>query len=160
MVPLSIEWLAAHAELVVHGTVVSTTVQRDPEGRIYTSVQLQVTEVWKGATTNRFTLVHGGGILGEQGQSVSGEAGYEVGEELVSFMVVNKRGEGVSLGLSQGKFKVSKDPATGEILVQNRFHGHNPQATNSAVQTLPNGRVIINRLTLADLKQRVQGGAK
>jgi hypothetical protein len=162
MIPLPIEKLSARADLVLHGTVSSTTVRRDPAGRIYTAVDLQVEEVWKGSlTTNQFTVVHGGGVLGEEASIVSGEAEYAVGEELVCFLVLNQRGEGVSIGLSQGKFNVWKDPATGEKLAHNRFHGLHPSAVNPSPSATP-GRAtpIINRLTLADLKQKAVGGAK
>jgi hypothetical protein len=160
MLPLPIARLTARAQLIVQGRVLDTAVRRDTEGRIYTAVQLQVDEVWKGSlATNRFTIVRGGGTLGGQVAVVSGEATYEPGEELVAFLVINQRGEGVSLGLSQGKFHVWKDPATGEKLVHNRFHGLRPAAANLPTKETP-APPVINRLTLADLKLRVQGGAK
>ena len=160
MVPLPIVRLAAKAQLILQGRVLSAAVRRDAEGRIYTAVQLQVAEVWKGnLVTNQFTIVHGGGALGDQVAVVSGEADYEVGEEVVAFLVLNQRGEGVSVGLSQGKFHVWQDPVQGEKLAHNRFHGLRPTAPNPPA----NGTAaasILNRLTLAELKQRVQGGAK
>ena len=160
MIPLSIDQLTAKAQLILQGKVVSTTVQRDAAGRIYTAVALQVDEVWKGSlSTNRFTLVHGGGVLGDEVATVSGEADYELGEEAVSFLVLNQRGEGVSLGLSQGKFHVWTDPAKGEKLVHNRFHGLHPSAANLSANSVP-AAATLNRLTLADLKQHVRGGAK
>jgi hypothetical protein len=160
MTPLAIEDLTAKAQLILHGNVLSTTVQRDPAGRIYTKIDLQVTEVWKGTlATNHFTIVHSGGVLGEEIATASGEVEYAVGEEVVAFLVINPQGEGVSIGLSQGKFQVSPDPATGEKLVHNRFHGLHPNAANSSNPNNSSTR-IINRLTLADLKRRAQGGAQ
>src|SRR5207247_454414 len=95
MEPLSIERLVQGSTLVRRGAVLSKSCQRDPEGRIYTKVELQVTEVWKGAlATNRFTLVHGGGILGDRKATVSGQVEYGIGEEIVAFLVLNQRGEG------------------------------------------------------------------
>src|SRR5919109_303019 len=47
--PLSLDRLADQAALVVRGTVLSKSCQRDPAGRIYTKVQLDVVEVWKGS---------------------------------------------------------------------------------------------------------------
>ena len=65
MEPLSIEEMARQSALVLHGTVLSKSCQRDPAGRIYTKIEVQVAEVWKGSlATNRFTVVQGGGILG------------------------------------------------------------------------------------------------
>ena len=160
MIPLPIDRLTAKAQLILQGKVLSTTVQRDAQGRIYTAVTLQVDEVWKGSLrTSRFTLVHGGGILGDHVATVSGETDYQVGEEVVAFLVLNQRGEGVSVGLSQGKFHIWKDPSRGEKLAYNRFHGLHPSAANPLANGAP-AAAVLNRLTLADLKQRVQGGAK
>lgn len=156
MDPLSIEQLAAQSSVILRGTVLAKTCQLDPAGRIYTKVELDVHEVWKGlAPTNRFIVVHGGGILGERKTVVSGQVEYGIGEEVVAFLVLNHRGEGVTLGLAQGKFHVWKDPQTGEHLTGNLFHGNadtprlNPQA---------DGATTSRRLPLQELKRRVQGG--
>src|SRR2546425_6240991 len=124
MEPLSVEELTKQSSLILHGTVLSKTCQRDPQGRIYTKVELDVAEVWQGSlSTKRFTIVHGGGILGDKQVVVSGQVEYGIGEEVVAFLVLNQRGEGVTLGLKQGKFRVWKDVKTGDVLAQNPFHG-------------------------------------
>jgi len=158
MEPLSIEQLTENSTLVVHGTVLSKSCQRDPAGRIYTRVALQVAEVWKGSLTqNPFHIVHGGGILGDRKATVSGQVEFGMGEEVVAFLVLNQRGEGVTLGLVQGKFHVRQDPGTGEHIVHNPFHGGaDPDSqTVSRYQRLPTQQ----RLTLAELKRRVRGGS-
>src|SRR5947207_3049369 len=55
--------------------------------------------------------------------TVSGQVEYGIGEEVVAFLVLNHRGEGVTLGLAQGKFHIGKEAETGERLVHNLFHG-------------------------------------
>ena len=159
--PVQLEDLTAKAQLVLQGTVLSKSCQQDDAGRIYTRVELQVAEVWKGTlATNRFTLVHSGGILGDQKAVVSGQADYQIGEEVVVFLVLNQRGEGVSLGLARGKFHIQQDPATGEKLAQNPFHGSLPppvtEKSKARIATIQPGSV--NGLKLADLKQRVTSG--
>jgi hypothetical protein len=159
MQPLSIEQLASQSALVVRGTVLSETCRRDPAGRIYTKIELQVGEVWKGSlATNRFTIVHGGGILGGEKSFVSGQVEYGMGEEVVAFLVLNQRGEGVTLGLAQGKFHVWREPKTGERLVHNVFHGQTDFGDSAVSQNaaLPTRQ----RLTLAELKQRVRRGGQ
>ena len=154
--PLSIEQLARESALVVQATVLSKSCQRDPAGRIFTKVELEVAEVWKGSLpTNRFTVVHGGGIIGDRKATVSGQVEYGIGEEVVAFLVFNQRGEGVTLGLAQGKFHIGKEARTGERLVHNLFHGEpDPRSRGvSAADHLPTQR----RLTLAELKRRVRG---
>src|ERR1051325_155697 len=75
--PLSIEQLARESALVVRATVLSKSCQRDLAGRIFTKVELEVAEVWKGSLlTNRLTVVHGGGILGDRKATVSGQVEY------------------------------------------------------------------------------------
>ncbi len=149
------EELAAKAQLVLRGTVLSKSCQQDAAGRIYTKLELKVAEVWKGnLATNRFTVVHGGGILGDKKAVVSGQADYQIGEEVVVFLLINQRGEGVSLGLAQGKFQITQDAQTGEKLAHNLFHGH-PKA-NSTAGARPQPSPMEGRLRLADLKQRVQ----
>src|SRR5688572_22941867 len=130
--PLSIEQLTRESALVVQATVLSKSCQRDAAGRIFTKVELEVAEIWKGSLrTNRFNVVHGGGILGDRKATVSGQVEYGIGEEVVAFVVFNHRGEGVTMGLAQGKFHIGKEAATGERLVHNRFHGESATRARS-----------------------------
>jgi len=155
--PLSIEQLTKESALVVRATVLSKSCQRDSAGRIFTKVELEVAEIWKGSLpTNRFTVVQGGGILGDRKAAVSGQVEYALGEEVVAFLVLNHRGEAVTLGLSQGKFQIQKEAGTGERLAHNLFHGE--PASRSRDVSAPDGLQTQRRLTLAELKRRVRGG--
>jgi molybdopterin-binding protein len=153
-IPLSLPELAGKAELVVLGSVLSKSCQQDDAGRIFTRVELQVTEVWKGAVSSKILIVvHGGGILGSRRIAVSGHVDYTVGEEVVAFLVRNDRGEAVTLSLAQGKFHVSQDPNASVKTVHNLFHG-TPSAAGLAA-TMPTAGAV-HRLTLPQLKQAVQ----
>lgn len=133
-VPYSLKELAAQAGLVVQGKVIAKSCQRDAERRIYTKVELAVSEVWKGAITNRtMTIVQGGGVLGERRVVVPGQAEYQPGEEVVVFLTRNDRGEGVTLALAQGKFTVWTDPTNGQQFTFNPFHGSPPPSTSGPV---------------------------
>lgn len=146
MVPLSVAQLTTKAQLVLQGSVTSKTVQRDAEGRIYTRIELRVADVWKGQPGGKtFTIVQSGGTLGEEIATVDGQEEFSIGEELVLFLVLNQRNEGVVIGLSQGKFKVRKE-SDGEKVAHNLFHGTASEATKTKS----------SRLSLAGLKQRVQ----
>ncbi|MEK7674403.1 MAG: hypothetical protein AAB676_01040 [Verrucomicrobiota bacterium] len=156
MIPLSIEELTGQAQLVLHGQVLSKSCQRDPTGRIYTKVDLQVAEVWKGnLAASRLTVVHGGGILGEERVVVSGQVDYQIGEEIVAFLLFNPRGEAVTVGLAQGKFHVWKEPASGTAFVQNPFHG-SPEDGARKTQARNATAPAPARLSLQELKARVQ----
>ena len=157
--PLAIEELAEKSALVVRGTVLSKSCQRDPYRRVYTKVELQIAEVWKGSlTTNRIVIVHGGGILGGEKTIVSGQVEYGIGEEVVAFLVFNQRAQCVTLGLAQGKFQVRREAGTGEFLAHNLFHGE----ADSRDRTVGRSDRLSTqrRLTLAELKRRVQGGVR
>jgi hypothetical protein len=154
--PLSIADLTRKAEWVVQGKVVRKTALLDEAGTIYTRIELQVLEVWKGQVMDSpLIVVQGGGRVGNRETLVSGQANYQIGEEIVAFLMPNARGQAVTIGLAQGKFLVSKDPDTGERIVHNLFHGAPPD-TN--VQLNRSRHTTQPRLTLSDLKRQVQGG--
>jgi hypothetical protein len=124
-------------------------VQREPDGQIITRVELAVIETLKGQPAPaKYFIIQTGGILGDEITSVSGQEQYDIGEEVVAFLVLNARGEGVTLGLSQGKFHIFDDPQTKEKLARNVFHGRGAEKN------------AIKRLTLAELKTRVKGGPR
>lgn len=156
MVPMSIEQMAERAQLIVRGTVRSKSCQRDPAGRIYTKVVLDVREIWKGThAKGELTIVHGGGILGEERVAVSNQVQYDIGEEVVAFLVLNHRGEAVTLGLCQGKFHVWKDEA-GQRRARNPFHGHGPHPEKPRSLSSDAANTSETALTLSELKRRVE----
>jgi hypothetical protein len=156
--PLSLEQLTQKAQVILCGTVRGKSCHQDEAGRIYTKIELQITEVWKGRVpANPFSIVHSGGAIGRRRTVLAGQADYAVGEEVVAFLVLNRRGEGVTLGLAQGKFRVWNDPATGEKRAQNLFHG-GVASENQAVQAP--GAAVTGKLSLAELKRRVKAIAQ
>lgn len=148
-----VEDLARRADDIVHGTVASLECRRDGAGRIFTRVELDVAETWKGAATNRFALVQGGGVLGDRWTKVSGGPEFRLGEEVVVFTVRNSRGEAVTLDLAQGKFLVLSDSHGGERHVSNGLIGG---AAGGAGYRLPTQLP----LSLVELRQRAEGGSR
>lgn len=128
MIPLTLEQLAIAATVVIHAKVESLESALDASGRIHTRVELRTQEVWKGKLSTCW-VVMGGGILGDRSVSVSGQAWYAVGEEVVAFLVRNPAGEWVTLGLSQGRFGIRFEPGSGRRWVSNPFWGGPPPAT-------------------------------
>jgi hypothetical protein len=161
MTPLSVENLTQRAELILQGTVASKTCLLTEGGSVYTRIEFNVSAVWKGTlTTNRFIIVHGGGTVGDTTTVVSGQAEYEIGEEVVAFLRCNARGEGASIGLAQGKFQVWEENATGAKFAHNLFHGEPPPAESPALAALRTAAGPPKRLGLQELRQRVEGRAK
>lgn len=107
--PLSIERLTREADLIIRATVYSQTVQKDDKGLIYTTVQLDAAETWKGELpAKRIELVHGGGVLGEIGRKVRGQAEFDLEEKVVLFLTANGKGSFVTVGMADGKFRVTQ----------------------------------------------------
>lgn len=152
VLPMPLNQMAERAELVVHADVIGKSVQKDDEGRIYTKVQLNIRDIWKGELSSTpFTLVHSGGILGNMQSSAQGEVSFRMGEEVVLFMIINSRGEGVSLAMNQGKFQVERD-SKNTAYVRNPFHGGRPpNAEKSSGYRLPTQLP----LTIETLKRQV-----
>lgn len=149
---LSIDRLATKSDCIVHGTVIGKSVQKDTEGRIYTQVRLHVQDVWKGKVkANPFVIVHGGGILGNRRDSVSGGVSYKLGEEVVVFLAINSRGEGVTLGMQQGKFRIWRDESTKQRYAQSLYHGGKPAKATAGGYRFP----AQLPLTLEKLKRQV-----
>ncbi len=150
--PLPIAELIRPAELIVRATVVSKSCQRDSEGRIYTRVELDADEIWKGnRSPGHLTVVHGGGTLGEERVIVPGQVDYRIGDDAVLFLVFNSRGEAVTLAMSQGKFEVFRSEIDGEYLVKNPFHGTIPRKNKSGTEP-----GIVAPLPLIKLRTLVQ----
>lgn len=159
MTPLSVENLAQRAELILYGTVASKTCLKDEDGNIITKLGFQVAEIWKGSlTTNYFTIIHGGGTVNDETTVVDGQARYDVGEEVVVFLRSNHRGEGVTIGMAQGKFHVWQDDQTKEKFAHNLFHGEAKSIESPPGTRLRAAAGKPQRLGLGELRQRSQGG--
>lgn len=152
-IPLSVEELNGHADLVVRGTVQEKTCRRDEQGRIYTEVVLRVSETWRGkAGGERLTIVHGGGILGNRAETAIGQVEYTPGEEVVAFLVHNPRGEPVTVGMAQGKFHLERTK-DGGVWASNPYHS-GESTDKSRTKTLG------SRLAVDELKRRVTEAAR
>lgn len=154
LVPLAVEQLVRDSEIVVFGGVKAKTCLRDDAGRIYTKVEIDVKETWKGAHPEGkpILVVHGGGTLGERRLKVSNQVNYRIGEEVVAFLRLNQRGEAVTIAMCQGKFEVLRDEASGERYVRNTFHGGAPRTGAAEKYRLPTELPI----TLGGLRRQVQ----
>ena len=156
MVPLSLGELTAQADWVVHGQVQSKSCRRDAAGRIVTRVEVDVIDVWKGHPSGaRIEVALAGGTLGEKQVIVVGQPDYTPGEEVVLFLKLNPRGQGVTIGLAQGKFSVWRDRQTGTKYACSLFHGRAAVSADSA-----GAKERDRRLPLGELKQEVKRAQK
>lgn len=106
MVPaMDLETLTARAERVVVGEVLSTKSDWDSQHRsIYTRIEVQVAEVWKGQkpTSGRLTIVQPGGAIGDIEMHVHGLASFQAGQRAVLFLAGAETSSHL-IGLGQGK---------------------------------------------------------
>jgi hypothetical protein len=159
LVPLTIEQLTQRADVVVRGTVRALEVARDPQGQIFTRVDLEVAEVWKGTVrAGPCRIVVGGGVLGEVSVNAAEQVVYSVNEEVVVYLVRNANDEWVTVGLSQGRFQVLNDATTGRPCVHGRFWGGPP----AQARLVPQGtRSPLDRpLELEELRRRTREAAR
>lgn len=160
LLPLSVQDLTEAADVVLQGKVLSRKVARDDDGRVFTSIQFQVQDVWKGEVAgDTFEVVHGGGILGLRKVEVLFQVEFALGEEAVVFCRINSKGQGVTIGMVQGKFDVLKSDYDSKLYVRNVFHGGAPPGSSSP-QT--RGIRLPHQLPLPieSLKAQVKGGVK
>jgi hypothetical protein len=111
---LSLEQLAARAELVVRGR----PVQRRCEWRgrlIYTVTSIDVTQTLKGRAPGALRVLQLGGVVGQTAMPVPGVADLGLDQEMVLFLRRDPGldGEFVVVGMSQGKLGVG---AGGELV--------------------------------------------
>jgi hypothetical protein len=97
--PAVVATLTAASDLVLVAHVSSTDshwgAAGPAGGQIFTTVQLQPTEVWKGeAAPGPVSVILPGGSVGDLAQSVSGVASFGRGEQVVVFLAQRAPGSG------------------------------------------------------------------
>jgi hypothetical protein len=128
MVPVSVETLTDHAELIVRGKAVRSWSQwNEQHSLIYTCTEFTVDRTLKGdasssqpGSAGKVIVKQLGGSMGGIAQHVSGVHYWQPGEEAVLFLrasVANDHTQ-VVVGLTQGAFRVER-LGSGEVRVSN-----------------------------------------
>ncbi len=133
---LSITDLAQRAQRVLRAQVVERSSWRD--GIVWSQIELDVHEDWKGGGAMRLHLVQPGGFTGSFGTMVFGMPRFAEGEEVVLFLSGDE-GEERVLGLAQGKFSVHSDGTVKRDLGGMRLArvgGHRPPVVGTAPRRL------------------------
>lgn len=116
----SIDGLAAFSRAVVTGRVVDVAVGRDAAtDAIYTYVTVSVVDVLKGEIPERvITLKQLGGVFGTEALTVTDQAAFTIGEDVLLFLEARPRdGTLYTAALWQGKWLIEADASTGEQVV-------------------------------------------
>jgi hypothetical protein len=113
---LSLEEMIQKSTEIVRGRILSSrTALRGPV--VYTFVQVQVDDRWKGPPAARVEVAIPGGDYGRVQQSFSGAPVLEPGRDYLLFLWTGKSGLTQVIGLSQGVFEV-KRAADGSLIVE------------------------------------------
>jgi hypothetical protein len=108
--------LTGSADRIIVGDVLAADAAWDSTHRdIYTTVEIGVREVWKGAApaNGKIGLRHLGGTVGEIEMTVLGEVGFAVGERAVLFLR-----HAQLVGMAQGKRRVRWDASAKRWLAE------------------------------------------
>lgn len=110
IVPIPTGELAARADAIVHGVVVSTAVEADADGRPETVSVIAPLEVVKGSVPEALVLRQTGGALPDGTFfQLWGRPEYEAGREVVVFAIERPDGDWQTAELLLGKFTVEAD---------------------------------------------------
>ena len=116
--PTSLDQLLHDAELIVRGTVEAVTPGPSREGVRSTAVRVSVQEQWKGRRRSRLRLLLPRGTEGGIAQEVPGAPTFQIGEEVILFVVREAPGQYRVVGGKQGKFSIKTDPRSGQRVVE------------------------------------------
>jgi hypothetical protein len=142
--PVTVEQLARASEAVVRGRVASVTA-RWVGKRIYSFVELEVAETWRGSAPARLTVLTPGGVVGKLGQRTDGAAVFASGEEVVAFLGRAEGGHHGVTGLAQGKFAVHAGSARPDL-----------SHTRFVAATVPEGERRAEEMPVDELRRRVR----
>jgi hypothetical protein len=120
----TLEDLVQKSSRIVLGKCVSTDSRWNAENTlILTTSRFAVSESFKGSTNGFITVTTVGGTLDGITQTVSGMPEFAPDEEVLLFLEPFKGANWQPLGMSQGKFKISRNRLTGEAEVIHSLSG-------------------------------------
>ncbi len=154
---LTLGQLADRSELVFVAAVASqrSVAERAPI-RVWTETTFQIEQTLKGPKASApLVLRQLGGEADGYGQKVPGYATFAVGERVLVFLERTQTGRLVVTGLAQGKFRLTTDPKSGEVIAERDFAGLN--FTSAPPRTLAGMPSNPNRVALRDLTAIVRG---
>ncbi len=121
VLPVPLHQMAAAADMIFHGRVISNEVRLDPvTGKVATFTQFEIIESIKGTTGKTHTIKQIGGRLPDSRAylAVHGVPQFRAGDAYVVFLPkASSLGFSSPIGLSQGKFDI--DRHDGETTVSN-----------------------------------------
>lgn len=153
---LSLESLSTQADRILVGTVEKSEAHYISSGSRYivTDVTVRSERNLLGVPEgSRFVVRHLGGVVGELGQRVFGEASYRVGEQVLLF-ASERQGSFYAMGMAQGAMHVYRD-SSGTSRVETQLGGAELVTPGSA-QLAPAAATATNGRSLDEVVAQVQ----
>jgi len=146
--PLSLETLSTQADRILVGTVEKSEAHFISSGSRYIVTDVTVRSdrnVLGVPAGSRFVVRHLGGVVGDLGQRVFGEASYRVGEQVLLF-ASERQGAFYALGMAQGALHVYRD-SSGISRVETQLAGAEIVGVAPAAAAASNGHSLDEVLT-------------
>ena len=106
------------AALVVTGKVTGVrSYWNDKQTKIFTETTIQIDQAYKGTAAPTVRIIQMGGVVGTVRMHVHGALAWRPGEDVLLFLDAYGADRYRVAGFSQGKFKVERDPVTGDAFV-------------------------------------------
>jgi hypothetical protein len=110
--------MGEQSSLVVQGKVAGVrSFWNEGRTKILTETLVDVDEAFKGSNPGLVRVVQLGGTVGTVKVTVAGALRWKPGEEVLLFLEAGAAGAYQVSGFSQGKFRIERDPETGEAFV-------------------------------------------
>jgi len=110
--------MGERAELVVAGTVTATeSFWNEKRTKIFTRIEVAIDASYKGAAVPTVSLLQLGGTVNGIRTTVSGAIRWRTGEEVLLFLEPYTQGVYQVTGLSQGKYRIERDPVSGAAMI-------------------------------------------
>lgn len=113
---MSIDEMSHAAPMIVRAKCMANEVGME-EGEIWTFTAFELQETWRGGAPTHFTVRLLGGRLGNLTSTVSGVPRFQVGEEVVLFLLPAPRGNFSIVSWEQGTFRIRRDLRRNEEIV-------------------------------------------
>lgn len=118
VVPLSFEQLVSESSSVVYGRVSDVRSQWTADRRFIESVvSVEVIKGMKGGAGDTIAFTVPGGQVGRYLNVIPGAPAFTAGELAVFFLTAHGARLPVTTGLTQGVYRVQRDPSSGAMLV-------------------------------------------
>lgn len=123
LIHLSMAEMTEQSSAILYGRCVEVKAARTTGGDIVTENVFEVQEYHKGNLGSRVTITEPGGELNGVIVDFPGVPRFRVNEEAVLFVWTGRSGRHQVIGLAQGRFRVSRDAQTGDLLLRQSASG-------------------------------------